>query len=67
MATYSSILAWRISWTEKSGWLQSIRSQRLKQLSMRAPGGEGKRECLERLEQKWYLREVFSNEQESAW
>ena len=23
-ATYSSILAWRIPWTEKPGWLQSM-------------------------------------------
>ena len=30
MATYSSILAWRIPWREVSGWLQSIRSQRVK-------------------------------------
>ena len=28
MATHSSILAWRISWTEKPGELQSTRSQR---------------------------------------
>ena len=28
MATYSSTLAWRIPWTEESGWLQSIGSQR---------------------------------------
>ena len=28
MATYSSILAWRIPWTEEPGWLQSIGSQR---------------------------------------
>ena len=28
MATHSSILAWRISWTEESGGLQSIGSQR---------------------------------------
>ena len=27
MATHSSILAWRISWTEEPGGLQSIRSQ----------------------------------------
>ena len=27
MATHSSILAWRIPWTEKSGELQSIGSQ----------------------------------------
>ena len=37
MATHSSILAWRIPWTEQSGGLQSIGSQswtRFKQLSM---------------------------------
>ena len=30
MATYSSILAWRILWTEESGGLQSVGSQRLR-------------------------------------
>ena len=29
MATHSSILAWRIPWTEEPGGLQSIGSQRL--------------------------------------
>ena len=29
MATHSSILAWRILWTEKPGELQSVRSQRV--------------------------------------
>ena len=29
MATHSSILAWRIPWTEKPGGLQSIGSQRV--------------------------------------
>ena len=29
MATHSSILAWRIPWTEGPGWLQSIGSQRV--------------------------------------
>ena len=29
MATHSSILAWRIPWTEEPGWLQSIGSQEL--------------------------------------
>ena len=29
MATHPSILAWRIPWTEKSGGLQSIGSQRV--------------------------------------
>ena len=29
MVTYSSILAWRISWTEKPGGLQSMGSQRV--------------------------------------
>ena len=29
MVTHSSILAWRIPWTEEPGGLQSIRSQRI--------------------------------------
>lgn len=29
MATYSSILTWRIPWMEELGRLQSIRSQRV--------------------------------------
>ena len=29
MATHSSILAWRIPWTEEPGGLQSIRSHRV--------------------------------------
>ena len=30
IATHSSILAWRIPWTEKPGGLQSVGSQRLR-------------------------------------
>ena len=30
MATHSSILAWRITWTEEHGGLQSIESQRVR-------------------------------------
>ena len=30
MATHSSILAWKILWTEKSGGLQSMVSQRVR-------------------------------------
>ena len=30
MATHSSILAWRIPWTEKLGGLQSMGSQRVR-------------------------------------
>ena len=30
MAAYSSILAWRIPWTEESGGLQSTGSQRVR-------------------------------------
>ena len=30
METHSSILAWRIPWTEKPGWLYSIGSQRVR-------------------------------------
>ena len=29
MSTHSSILAWRIPWTEEPGWLQSMGSQRV--------------------------------------
>ena len=29
LATHSSVLAWRIPWTEEPGELQSMRSQRL--------------------------------------
>ena len=29
MATHSSILAWKIPWTEDPGWLQSIGLQRV--------------------------------------
>ena len=29
MTTHSSILAWRIPWTEEPGWLQSVGSQRV--------------------------------------
>ena len=30
MTTHFSILAWRISWTEEPGWLQSVGSQRVR-------------------------------------
>ena len=30
MATHCSILAWRIPWTEETGGLQSMRSQRVR-------------------------------------
>ena len=30
MATHSTILAWKIPWTEESGRLQSMRSQRVR-------------------------------------
>ena len=33
MATHSSILAWKIPWTEEAGGLQSIESQELDTLS----------------------------------
>ena len=32
MATHSSILAWRIPWTEEPGGLQSVGSQRVEKL-----------------------------------
>ena len=33
MATHSSILAWRIPWTEEPGRLQSMRSQRVRHMT----------------------------------
>ena len=30
MATHSSVLAWKIPWTEEPGWLQSMGSQRVR-------------------------------------
>ena len=36
MATHSSILAWKIPWTEEPGGLQFMGSQRRTQLSTRA-------------------------------
>ena len=35
MATHSSILAWKIPWTEEPGRLQSMGSQRVRRLSQR--------------------------------
>ena len=41
MTTHSSILAWKIPWTEKPGGLQSMVSQRVKYCTelSREPGG----------------------------
>ena len=41
MATHSSVLAWRVPWTDEPGRQQSIGSQRVrhKQLSMHTAGG----------------------------
>ena len=36
MATHSNILAWEIPWTEEVGELQSVGSQRLKDLTEQA-------------------------------
>ena len=43
MATHSSILAWRIPWTEDVGGLQSLGLQRISELSLSTPSlrGEG--------------------------
>ena len=41
VATHSSILAWRIPWTEKPGRLQSMGSQSQTQLSESNPIMEG--------------------------
>ena len=41
MATHSSVLAWRIPWTEEPGGLQSMRSQRVRHdLAIKTTVGE---------------------------
>ena len=40
MATYSSILTWRIPWTEEAGRLQSMRPQRVGKHTSRSPRGK---------------------------
>ena len=47
MATHSSILAWRISWTEEPGGLQSMGLQRLGTTDVTA--------CMHNLFSKWFL------------
>jgi len=37
MATHSSILAWKIPWTEEPGRLQSMGSQKVKYLATKSP------------------------------
>ena len=41
MTTHSSILAWRISWTEEPSGLQSMGSQPLSALASSVSGSEG--------------------------
>ena len=45
MVTYSSILAWKIPWTEEPGGLQSMGSQSWMQLSTRGGGGLVAKSC----------------------
>ena len=40
MATHSSVLAWRIPWTEEPGGLQSMGSQRFRHDRVHTPLGE---------------------------
>ena len=41
MATHSSILAWRIPWTQKPGGLQCMGSQRVRQMRLQSLGDTG--------------------------
>ena len=49
MATHSSILAWRILWTEEPAGLQSMGSQRVRRYWVSEAEREGDRKCC------WYL------------
>ena len=44
MATYFSLLAWEIPWTEESGGLQSIALQRATKQQQQIPVIQGKEE-----------------------
>jgi len=46
MANNSSILAWRIPWTEEPGWLQSIGSHRIRHDGSNLPGTHAKSKVL---------------------
>ena len=57
MATYSSILAWRIPWTEEPGGLQSIESYRVElNLSNLAGTHESAKKCASKTNCKKYYR-----------
>ena len=49
MATHSSILAWRIPWTEKPGGLQFIGSQRVRQPHMYEHALPGQFDCKQKM------------------
>ena len=54
MATHSSILAWRVPWTEEPGRLQSMGSQRVgHDLGTKQLWGLNKAGCVNSLEQGW--------------
>ena len=58
MATHSSILAWRIPWTEEPGGLQSMRSQSpapLKRLNDYQPESQEKDTEISRESQSQYI------------
>ena len=54
MATHSSILAWRIPWTEEAGGLQSVGSQRLDRLKLLGMHGRGRQQWRTRLHFEYY-------------
>ena len=56
MATYSSVLAWRIPWTVELGGLESVRSQRVRHDLRTEPQQEGVLEDEGRREEKKYLK-----------
>ena len=61
MAIHSSILAWEIPWTEKTGGLQFMGSQRVRHHratntftffgELRSPKQQGNKDCVPRLEE----------------
>ena len=54
MTTHSSILAWRIPWTEEPGRLQSMGSQRVRLSSVQPANGVGMRHGLPASQTGWW-------------
>ena len=64
MATHSSVLAWRVPWTEEPSWIQSTGSQRVRNnLAIEQPTSYAY--CITSAYQVLYIRSLISFSQQS--